>query len=133
MINIRFLPEYPSDFVIYETETTVAGVDHRLDAALRFARGKNQRLDLEREPTNEHDPNAIKVFGISKAWFTSRREFVGYIYRSEAKSIVENGFWGRIMPRLRHIWVSDDSREVIIRFDIVGPKKEKRAYQLGKR
>ncbi len=41
--------------------TTVAGAHHRADALAAAQAGPGDRLELRRDPGNEHDPNAIEV------------------------------------------------------------------------
>ena len=57
------------------------GIKHRVDAVkLAFAgRPRDESLKLVREPTNEHDPNAIGVF--------NRDVLIGYIPRELAAKL----------------------------------------------
>jgi hypothetical protein len=124
-LNLRFSPELPDGFVIYEAEIAVAGIRDRHRAALAFAAGRDHSLALEFQPANL---NPIKVIGISRGWFFRRRRLLGYLPRATAVRIIERGFWDKVRPRLRNIWVSGESKQVIIRLDIVGPQEGKRDY-----
>jgi hypothetical protein len=77
----------------------VAGIQHRKDDARAFMhavrKAEAERLrygvELEPEPTNPHDPNAIAVLGTSvvKGWLSSavRKWKIGYLARDLAKEI----------------------------------------------
>ena len=121
-INLRFLPPIPDGMSIMAADIEVAGIPYRKAAALAFARGKQQYLELEREPSNPHDPNAIKVIGVSKGLFGWKRHFVGYVPRETAKEIAEEGLLDAIIPRLRNIWAGGYVQDVVyVRFDILKP------------
>jgi hypothetical protein len=125
-INLRFLPPIPEDMRIMEADIEVAGIPYRKAAALAFARRQQQYLELEREPDNPHDPNAIKVIGVSKGLFGWKRHFLGYVPGEIAEQIAEEDLWNVIIPRLRNIWAGGYVQDVIyIRFDILKPKPAK--------
>jgi hypothetical protein len=114
--NLRFLPEIPQGWRIWAGDVEVAGTHHRIDAAVAFAQGDGQTLTLEPEPTNPHDPKAIKVLG----WSHSRREsyFVGYVPKDIAEAISTE-----YQPRIKNIWLGGYQKPVVyIRFDILVPK-----------
>lgn len=111
-----------------EADIEVAGIPYRKAAALAFARCQQQYLELEREPDNPHDPNAIKVIGVSKGLFGWKRHFLGYVPRETAEQIAEEGLSSVIVPRLKNIWAGGYVRDVIyIRFDVLKPKPAKPA------
>lgn len=83
----------------------VVGVQHRKADALAFARavqtaeqkGWLYGVRLEPEPSNRHDPNAIKVIGYApaKALFgtpSERSWHIGYVPREIAQELVEDLF-----------------------------------------
>lgn len=119
----NFSPVSPPNSSVYQT-TLVSGIFfRRLDVRSFFA-GSGHRLEFEREPSNKHDKNAIKVIGIS----SQKRFFIGYVPKDYAKQIVDAGLDGVVQPCLRRIFCnSKDFYEV--RFEIVGPSKLKRQYQ----
>ncbi len=123
-ISLRFLPPIPDGYRILENEVEVAGINYRTANALAFAKRRQQRIELERDPSNPHDPNAIKVIGVCKGWFFWRRYHIGYLPRDTAARIVSEGI--RVEPRLRNIWAGGYVRDAIhIRLDLVAPKPEK--------
>ena len=127
MVDKRFLPDYPSELVIFETELEVAGLQYRKEAAIKFAEGHDQSLEWEREPENEHDQNAIRLVGVSKGFLSTNRQFLGYVPKDIAKRIVSGGFWEQTSPRLRHISISGEY--IHIHFDVLGPKSERSSYR----
>ena len=119
----RFKPPIPKGMRIFEQGVSVAGVKHRFYDAKMFARRSNQSIYMERDPNNQHDPNAIKIMGKSKGWFFEVEKCIGYIPAGLAKLIVSKGMEERVQVRLREIFIGD--REYVgISFDILGPKKD---------
>lgn len=114
----------PEGFQIYERMLTVAGITFRRKDAAAFAKGKRPWLEIEREPGNTYDPNAIKVIGCSKGFFGDKRRFIGYIPKEVSKLIVEGDYLDKVLPRLDRAYVGYDDF-VEIRFQIIGPKDEK--------
>lgn len=114
----------PEGFQIFEDRLEVAGVSFRRADSASFANSRNGWLELEREHSNKHDKNAIKVIGCSRTPFGAKRRFIGYVPKDVAKRIVEGGFWGRIQPRLLKTYVGE-GEYVEILFQILGPKGQK--------
>src|SRR3954462_2576213 len=106
--NLRFLPAIPVGMTILEADLEVAGIEHNQADALAFANGKKQQIELEADPANEQDPNAIKVFGISTGWTSKNRKFLGYLPADSAAFLVDQGLSGKVSARLKSISVSDD-------------------------
>ena len=72
--------------IVYET--ILVGVNYHPEATKRFLNARAPWLDLEREPDNKHDPNAIKVMSTwRKPDGTVHREHIGYVSREEAAVI----------------------------------------------
>lgn len=112
----------PKDYQIF-SGAEVAGVTFRKDDALRFARGSNQELTLEREPNNTHDKNAIKVIGKSSGW----DYFIGYVPKDIAAQIIETELFNRVKPRLMRIYQGTENY-LEIHFQIIGPKVDKKQF-----
>jgi len=125
---MKFLPPIPKGYQIYESRLEVAGIQHRKDSALNFAKGSNQIIELEREKSNKHDPNAIKVIGVSKGWFFTKRNFIGYVPKEVSAHIIASKLWSDIQTRLEWISVSDNGYVSII-FQLIGPKSKKDQYK----
>lgn len=120
-INHRFLPAIPAGMCVLEADMEIVGVQHNKADALAFAGAKNQQIELEEEPGNELDPNAIKVFGIWPGWTSKDRRFIGYVPADSAAYLVGQGLSGKVSPRLKTISVSDDEH-VVVRIDLLCPK-----------
>lgn len=119
--------EIPEGFQVFEDRLEVAGVGFRKEDAADFAARKEGWLELEREPGNKHDPNAIKVIGCNKGFLGTKRCFVGYLPKELSKAIVEGGYWGQIRPRLVRTCLGDQGF-VGIYFQLLGPKERKRDF-----
>jgi hypothetical protein len=117
-------PNRPDGVQIFIQRVYVAGV-HPRSGIDEFLAGSDISLALEREPQNPHDRNAIKVIGILKTAFSTRRFHVGYVPREIAQQIVERGFWGRVGADLRMVECGDYKNVI---FDLYGPKGEKNAF-----
>jgi hypothetical protein len=117
-----------------EEDLEVAGIPHRKRAAIAFAKGKQHRLELEPEPKNPHDRNAIRVIGISKGWFFWHRRLLGYVPQETAERIVGAGLMKVILPRLKSIFVGEYPQPVIhVRFDLLRPKLAKEPRKKDKK
>jgi hypothetical protein len=126
--DLRFLPPIPEGMRILAGDEEVAGVNHRLANAKRFAKGRKHELSFEREPHNNHDPNAIKVVGIFQGWFFTHQVHIGYVSATLAKVIAERNLFAQIRPRLKNIWLGGRVRDfIVVRFDIVEPKPAREA------
>jgi len=119
----------PEGYQIYEERLEVAGLVYRKKDVARFIRGRRPRLEFEREPTNKHDPNAIKIIGISESpLFGPRKRHIGYVPAEIAERIVAGGYWNRVLPRLLHTYLSDKGF-VEVDFQLLGPRGGKRQYE----
>lgn len=117
-----FLAPIPKGKQIF-SRCDVSGISFRKDDAIRFAKGTNLELELEREPFNTHDENAIKVIG--KA--SGKRYFIGYIPKELSEQIAETGLFESIAPRLDRIYQGSDGY-LEIKIQIIGPKVDKQQF-----
>lgn len=128
-----FLPPYPDDFQIYTPGISISGISFRKIEAFAFANSRDQTLGLEQEQGNSHDPNAIRVIGISKRG----RAHIGYIPKDVAAHIARSGMFEMLRARLDRIYeaaASEGDREwngsyLEIRIQIIGPKEMKAQFQ----
>lgn len=118
-----FKPPIPNGFQIYD-EGQVQGLKYREMAVNNFFKGSNQTLTLERDSNNAHDPNAIKVIGVSDKF----REFIGYIPKEISKKIIDRGLLQDIKVRLIRIYEADNGYKEIS-FQILRPKNKKEKYR----
>jgi hypothetical protein len=122
----RFLPPIPDGWKIFADGCEVAGVQHHIRNANKFARGRSQDLRFEREPNNRHDPNAIKVMGVYRGWLFNHEVHIGYIPADLVEIIVGLPEYPPLLPRLKCIWVGGYfKRVIIVNFDILIPRVPK--------
>ena len=121
--TIRFPADIPEGKVRLACYEEVAGISFRIENAVAFAKGRNHRLELEREPGNAHDPNAIKVLGVYKGWVFEHRVHIGYVPADLASLIAERGIFGQIEAYLRNIWHGGYAKDSVhVNFDIFQPE-----------
>lgn len=113
----------PKGFQIFASNLPVAGIQHRKAEAIQFARSGNQELSIEREPDNPHDPNAIRLVGVSGA----DRYFIGYLPREISEQIVATGLFESLKPRLTRIYIGTDDF-LDFHYQILGPRTEKKRF-----
>lgn len=86
---------------IFAYDVTVHGTTHRKSEVADYIRGviatqksgnddDTYGVELEREPENEHDPSAIKVFGTWELSGQDYRRHIGYVPRKLAFKIEIN-------------------------------------------
>ncbi|MDP1563581.1 MAG: hypothetical protein Q8M16_19555 [Pirellulaceae bacterium] len=121
----------PHGFQVFEDRLEVAGVSFRKADAVSFSKSKIKWLELEREIGNNHDKNAIQVYGCTKGFFGTKRRLIGYVPSVIAEQLVTNGFFGQIQPRLLKTYVGDQGFVEIL-FQILGPKGQKYKYSPAK-
>ena len=97
----------------------VAGISLRTEAAARFIAGTFQRLEIEREPDNPVDANALKIFG---SWFDSdgkpNHEHLGYVPREIAESVQAEAEGSPLAVALRAMFPPHDGKGPGLRMDI---------------
>jgi hypothetical protein len=120
--------EIAEGFQIFEERLEVAGVGFRKDDAAAFATAKEGWLELERDPGNKHDPNAIKVIGCNRGFFGTKRRFIGYVPKEVSRAVVEGGYWGQVRPRLLKTYVGDQGFVEVL-FQLLGPKGKKYEFR----
>lgn len=115
--------EIPLGYRIYEQHPEIAGIQFRKENALSFANANNQSLKLQRDASNEHDPNAIRIIGVAEG----KEYFIGFVPKEIALQIAKTNFLELIKPRLVRIYVSAKGF-IDIQYQILGPKAEKARY-----
>jgi len=104
-------------------DVAVAGISYRFDAATEFVFGSNHRIELEREPTNPVDQNAIKVIGVWQHRGMSRREHLGYVPKDTAAEIAARYATSPLGAVPIVVFEPDcDHQTPGIRFDIYTPR-----------
>ena len=125
------LAGYPDGFVIY-CGFDVAGITFRFVDAAAFANSQRLLVELEREPTNKHDRNAIKVIGICQRG----RYFIGYVPKDICAHVARSGMYDVLRPRLTRIYTAEQSKDsdfdqpyVEIQVQLVGTKERKAEFE----
>ena len=113
-VSQRYKNPIPKGYQIYRSGLPIAGISYRKGDVIDFLQGVHHSLEFHRDPSNEHDPNAIKIIGISSAG----RFHIGFIPAEEAEIVVKRGFFDYILPRLNHLYLSD-SGYIEIDYDIL--------------
>lgn len=125
--HIRGTP-IPEGYQIYDEWLTVAGVQHRRAEVAAFIKGRQPWLEFELEPSNRHDPNAIKVIGCNRGLLGPKRRHLGYVPAEVAERIARGGFRGLVRPRLWKTYLGD-SGFVEVGFQLLGPVGRKHEYE----
>lgn len=118
-----FLPPMPTGYQIFAKNIQVAGIQHRKEEAIRFARSSNQELTLQREPSNQYDSNAIKLIGLSG----STQYFIGYLPKELSAQIISTGMLDTVKARLGRIYISHNDY-LDIQYQVIGPKADKKKF-----
>jgi hypothetical protein len=116
----------PDGLQIFESYIEPAGAYWKNPDVLKFiSGGKNLSLELEREPKNRYDANAIKVIGVVRGWLFKTRYHIGYVSADIAKKLVLGKFWPNVAANLRMV----EAREYThVKFDLLGPTGRKKEY-----
>ena len=116
-VSQGFKNEIPAGYQIYLKSPNLAGITHRKGDAISFVQGVHHTLEFERDPSNPHDPSAIKIIGNSSAG----RFHIGFIPAEDAEEIVGHSLFNYIKPRLNHLYLSD-SGYIEIEYDVLLPR-----------
>ena len=113
----------PRDYQIFAKNIQVAGIQYRKAEAIKFAKDTGQELVLEKEVGNEHDPNPIKLIGVSGA----NNYFIGYLPKDLSNQIAKTGLYDVVKVRLLRIFQGKNDF-IDIDYQIVGPKIDKKKF-----
>ena len=106
-INWNVHEQVPQGYEIWSQKKSVMGSEH-YKAAIDKMITKNFWLEVEREPNNKFDSNAIKINACWKTMFGKSRNQIGYIDAKTAKRIIDKNHFDKISLGKRHVWISDD-------------------------
>lgn len=112
------------DIWIYLENVRIADTRRRQQAIQNFSKGRNHRLQFEREPDNSSDPNAIRVNGYTKGFFGEKEYLLGYVPKEISRTIVEGGFINHVGATLAKI---NNQGKVV--FDLVGVKEKEKDFK----
>lgn len=110
------LPKKVANFI------DVAGISRQQENAKAFIKGLDRALELERDPRNKYDKNAIKVIGV---WYDSGgneyREQLGWVPANVAKDIPSNIAIG---ATIESMYKPRPGMNAGLRIDIWGPRNK---------
>lgn len=118
----------PDGYQIFQDRIAVAGLFKRKHAGMAFCRGRQWQLRFEREASNRHDPNAIRIFGSRRGWFIKWEKLLGYVPAEQAARIVALQLEDHVRPRLLKTYIGNGGL-VEIMFQLTGPKEHAKAYK----
>lgn len=118
---IRIRNPWPGGLQKVNDYVKVSGVSRYQKKVHRFIRGDNRRVELEREPDNEYDENAIRVIGMWEENGADRRAHIGYVERKTAQRIAENYPEAEMTAFLYTIFKPRPGRSAGLRLDVFVP------------
>lgn len=98
----------PKGYRIWKDRLEVAGLSHRKRDAAWLASRPKAWIEIEREPRNKFDSNAIRVYGCAKGLLGIKRKFIGYVPAEVSAEISEKDAWSEIEPRLTRTFTGDN-------------------------
>jgi hypothetical protein len=118
VVSKRFSRNIPTGYQIYMSNVSLAGFNFYKSDAVNFIKGKDHSIELERDPTNKYDANAIKVIGVS----SGRKYHIGFIPADIAKMLVTRGFDKNILARLTNLYLTNTDY-LNIEYDLLIPRE----------
>ena len=115
----------PQGYIIFMDNVEVPFHPRYKDALKKWVESKDLSITLEREPNNPVDTNAIKIIGLSKGFFGTKRRHIGYVEKAIAKKIVEKDFADKVYGELREIGINPDGEWIGVRYHLCGLKEFK--------
>jgi hypothetical protein len=109
-------------------DARVKGVWYRIEDALKFCFGVEQKLEFVVDPSNPHDSNAIRIYGHFLYKGERRTVLLGYVDRDMARIITQNRLQFIVYPVLKSIYVSDYTDRVHIYYRIFYAKDMSAAH-----
>jgi hypothetical protein len=104
MSNARyFFPSYeppPDGYGYFDKYSPVAGCNHYREDAAAFVASGSRQIELDREPDNPHDGNAIRVLGCTKGILFTKRRHIGCIRAETAEIIAKYSLFPHLRTRL---------------------------------
>lgn len=103
----------------------VAGVsrDERPDRIVELIAGRSRRIELEPEPTNRVDPNAIKVIAHWESGLEQSSAHIGYLPADVAKEIAEHHPGVPVAATVKAMYAPTQEKNPGVRLEIWGPRR----------
>ena len=105
--NHYFKPKMPKGYRIFFNTFDVALANEYAHQIERLVGSKNVTLQLEAQPKNEYDPNAILIMGRKKGLIWSSTLVLGYLPKYIAKEVSEKKLTNLLIPRPQEMWEGD--------------------------
>lgn len=121
-VNQRALKGLPAKFANY---IPVAGISHdeaKVNAT-RMIAGTSRRIELEQDPTNQYDPNAIKIIGVwTDPGGEECRGRIGYLPADIAGHVVRHGLTEKLGVTIESMFRPRDGKSPGMRIDLWCPR-----------
>lgn len=118
----------PEGFRIFHDRVDLPGLQHHRANVVAFCRAQNQSIEFEPDPSNVHDPNAIRLIGGWKGWLFEKRRLIGFVPRDIAAKIARSGLIAELRPRLIKTYAGTDGYAEVM-FQVIGPKEKFEEYR----
>lgn len=116
-------PDIPAGHQIYLKRLSVSGVQYHRENVYRLAVAKNPALSWERQSDNEHDENAIAIYG-----HAGGQSFpVGYVDKNTAANIAAWPSFDELSVRFEKAGYRDSWVDVV--YQVTGPKGRKKEFE----
>lgn len=119
----------PPGLAVYEERLEIVGIQHYREFAIKFVGGSQCRLELEPDPENLADRNAINVIGVWKAGFSTKRAQIGHVPALAAGVVAACALAPAVTARLSETYLADNGF-VVIAFQLLGPEDRLQDYRL---
>lgn len=113
------LTPLPKGFQIYADGDRPAGMQHYKSNAAAFVQSRDQRVELEPDPANPHDKNAIKVIGVCADGVFH----IGYLPADLAAQLSRAGLVSDVRGRLDRVYQGTDGY-LEIKYQVIGPRAQ---------
>lgn len=120
--------DLPNNYKVLLKKVVPAGMFYRIKEATDFVKMDNLYIELEREYTNEHDSNAIKIIGCSKDDKYIKKH-IGYLPREVSAAIVKTNLFEDITPNLVKTYFDDITKNIEVYFDLIISKNKKSIFE----
>lgn len=115
MIRKDFVNNVSKDeCLFYEKWVKINPYFHMNEAANFIVSDKEKMsIELELEPNNAFDKNAIKAIGLVKKMFGTKRYFIGYVPAEIAAFIYKKGFQNKVNAAFLFINYDENFKELV--------------------
>ena len=130
--KIVYNDDYPDGFVSVCRYIAVAGESFRLAEGVAFGKLKEHHLRIEAEPDNQHDPNAIRIYGYGVRGLIFKRKqqyLIGYAPKEVSAWIASHGVLDLIWIGIYQLDIMDNGI-CYTRFNMAMPETKRPNHDL---